>query len=58
MNGDRCMRGKMFERINKKFDVFDKSEIELEKEFLDKFYYHLDEPTAYKGKGKLQTCFE
>ncbi|MFS8026350.1 hypothetical protein Hanom_Chr16g01485701 [Helianthus anomalus] len=58
--GDTCVLKKMFDSRVKGFDVFEnKSKIEFEEEYLDKFYEGLDVENGHnKEKKKLKKYVE
>ncbi|MFS7994463.1 hypothetical protein Hanom_Chr12g01106371 [Helianthus anomalus] len=59
-SGDTCTLKRMFGDRAKGFDVFEnKSEVDLEQEYLDKFYENLDVENGYLNeKEKLQEYLE
>ncbi|KAJ0755447.1 putative transcription factor interactor and regulator CCHC(Zn) family [Helianthus annuus] len=58
--GDTCLLKKMFGSRSKGFDIYeDKSEVDLEQDYLNTFYDNLDVDNGYKKeKEEFQECLE
>ncbi|MFS7914683.1 putative transcription factor interactor and regulator CCHC(Zn) family [Helianthus anomalus] len=58
--GDTCLLKKMFGSRSKGFDIYDdKSEVDLEQDYLNTFYDNLDVDNGYKKeKDEFQECLE